>query len=140
MHQPHNKNRRRTAVATVELAFLLPLLVFLFAIGVDFARLYNPYVTITNAASSGALYGSQSASRSVDTAGIAAAALADTADLSPAPSVSSSTSTDASGNPYVTVTVTWNFQTVTHFPGVPSSLNITRTVKMRVQPAVPNNS
>jgi Flp pilus assembly protein TadG len=140
MRHPQRQRPRRTAAATVELAFLLPLLVFLFAIGLDFARVYSPYVTITNCANSGALYASQDAAHSVDTAGITAAAQADAGDLSPQPSVSSTRLTDANGNPCVQVTVTWTFQTITHFPGVPTTMNITRTVQMRVQPAVPKNS
>jgi Flp pilus assembly protein TadG len=130
----------RPAAATAELAVLLPLLAFLFVIGVDFARIYSPYVTVTDCARSGALYGSQGTTQSQDTAGIQAAALADASDLSPQPTVTSTTLTDSDGNPCVEVTVTWTFQTVTNFPGVPSSLNITRTVRMRVQPAVPSGS
>ncbi len=136
----NHTNPGRPAAATVELAVLLPLLAFLFVIGADFARIYNPYVTVTNAARTGALYGSQSTALSQDTAGIQAAALADAGDLSPPPTVTSTTLTDSDGNPCVEVTVTWTFQTITNFPGVPSSLNITRTVRMRVQPAVPVGS
>ena len=140
MLRRNHPNPGRPAAACVELAVLLPLLVFLFVIGVDYARVYNPYVTVTNSARSGALYGSQGTTQSQDTAGIQAAALADTGDLSPPPTVTSTTLTDIDGNPCVEVTVTWTFQTVTNFPGVPSSLNITRTVRMRVQPAVPIGS
>jgi Flp pilus assembly protein TadG len=149
MLHPHSRRTRtrtrtratgRPAAATVELAILLPLLVFLFAVGVDFARIFNPYLTITNSARSGALYGSQSTTNSTDTAGITAAALADAGDLSPPPTVTSTTLTDVDGNPCVEVTVTWTFQSVTNLPGIPSSLNITRTVRMRVQPTVPKNS
>jgi Flp pilus assembly protein TadG len=122
------------------LAVLLPLLLFLFAIGVDYARVFNPYLTITNCARSGALYGSQSTAKSTDTAGITAAALADAGDLSPSPTVTSTTVTDIDGNPCVEVTVTWTFQSLTNLPGIPSSLNITRKVHMRVQPTVPKNS
>jgi hypothetical protein len=46
--------------------------------------------------------------------------------------VTSGSGTDASGNNYVTCTVTWTFQTVTGFPGVPNSVSLTRTVQMRV--------
>jgi len=40
----------------------------------------------------------------------------------------------------VQVTVTYAFQTVTRFPGVPSSMNITRTVQMRVAPTAPRSN
>ena len=130
----------RPAAATVEFAILSLLLAFLFVIGIDYGRVYSPYLTVTNCARSGALYGSQDAAHAADTAGIQAAALADAGDLSPAPNVVSSTTTDASGTTYLDVTVTWTFYTVTNFPGLPSSLNLTRTVRMRVAPPTPAGS
>jgi len=130
----------RRAAVTVEMAILLPLLAFLFVIAVDFARVFSPYLTITNCARNGALYGSQDATHAADTAGITQAALADASDLSPAPTVTSRTFTDSDGYPQVEVTVTWTFNTVTNFPGVPSSMTLSRTVRMRVAPNVPKNS
>ncbi len=129
---------RRAAVA-VELAVLLPLLVFLAAVGVDFARAFYYSLTVTSAARNGALYGSQDTSHSTDTAGIKATALADATNLSPSPDVSSTTGTDAQSNPYVQVTVSWTFNTITNFPGVPGSVTLSRTVQMRVGPLVPKN-
>src|SRR5262245_36069317 len=77
----------RHAAAVVELAILLPLLAFLFVVGVDFARVYKDTLTLTNCARSGALYGSSTPTRYNDDAGITAATLADAGDLSPAPTV-----------------------------------------------------
>src|SRR5262245_18201222 len=134
--RPSSRERRR-GTAAVELAILLPLLVFLFVIGVDFARLYYPYVTITNCARSGAMYGSEGPRRSLDDAGIRAAALADASSLSPPPQVSIRRLSDDIGAPQIEVRVTWEFHTVTRFPRVPSVMNLTRTVQMRVAPAVP---
>lgn len=132
--------RARPGAVLVELAILLPLLAFLFVIAVDYARVFNPYLTITNCARSGAVYASQDAARAADLAGITEAALADASNLSPAPTVTSATLTDGAGVPHVDVTVTWPFRSVTNFPGVPTEMNITRTVRMRVSPTVPRDS
>ena len=132
--------RRRQGTAAVELAVLLPFLVFVFVIGIDYARVFYHGLTIENCARNGALYGSQDPTHAADSAGIQAAALADASNLTPSPGVSSTTGTDAAGNPYVKVTVTWTFQTITHYVGVPSSVNLSRTVQMRVEPVVPKNS
>jgi Flp pilus assembly protein TadG len=132
--------RRRRGIATVEFAVLLPLLAFLFVIGLDFARLFYHYTTVTNCARNGAIYASGDPTKSVDTTGIQAAALADASDLAPAPTVSSKTASDATGNPVVRVTVNWTFHTVTSFPGVPSTVNLSRTVEMRVAQLLPKSS
>ena len=59
-------------------------------------------------------------------------------DLRPAPTVSlplatnkTYTGTDAAGNPYVQVTVSWTFGTITGYVGIPKSVTLTRTVQMR---------
>jgi Flp pilus assembly protein TadG len=130
----------RRGVAAVELAVLLPLLAFLFVIGIDFGRCFYYSLTVANCARHGAVYASSGPTAPEDSAGIQAAALADASNLSPPPTVTSSSGTDAEGNPYVRVTVSWTFHAVTRFPGVPSTMVLTRTVQMRVAPGVPKNS
>ena len=127
---------RRRGVAAVELALLLPLLAFLFVVAVDFSRVYYDGVILNNCARNGALYGCDSPTNAADTAGIRAAALTDAGNLSPAPDVSSTTGTDAAGS-YVEVTVTYQFQTITSYPGIPSPISLTRKVRMRVSQTVP---
>jgi len=127
-------------VAAVELAVLLPFLGFLFVIAVDFSRVFFFTVTLTNCARNGAVYGSQDPVRATDTSGIRTAAQADAGNLSPAPDVAATTGTDAAGNPYVEVTVTKPFATITKYPGVPSTLQLTRTARMRVGAAQPKPS
>jgi hypothetical protein len=51
--------------------------------------------------------------------------------------VTSASGTDSNG-PYVEVTVAYTFQTITNYPGVPSTLNLTRTARMRTFPNTPN--
>jgi len=129
----------RYGAAVVELAILLPLLAFLFVAGVDFARVYYPALTITNAASSGALWGARDDVRAADTAGIRKAALADATDLKPPPTVTSVIEKDELGHACIKVTVTWTFNTVSRFPMVPNTLNLTRTVQMRIAPTQPKD-
>ncbi len=66
-HEPVFRKRTRTrgtahhgrrGVAVVELAVLLPLLVFLFVVTVDFARVYYFSLTLQNCARAGAMYAS----------------------------------------------------------------------------------
>ena len=129
--------RKRTArkgAQVAELAILLPFLAFIFVAAIDYARIFYYYVAVTNSARVGALYGCSNATRAADTAGIKSAAQAEAPDLSSSLDVSSRTGTDSSGNPFVTVTVTYTFTTLTQYPGIPSSATVSRTVQMRVSP------
>ena len=134
------RSRRRSvrrAAAGVELAVTLPLLVFIMVIICDFARLYYHYLTITNCARNGALWASDptTSAKSPYTT-VQQAALADATNLSPQPAVTSSYSTDGSGNSNVSVTVTYSFQMITSYLGF-SSVSLSRSVEMRVAPAIP---
>lgn len=121
----------RRGAAVVELAVLMPLLIFLFVIAVDFARIYYVSLTLTNSARAGALYASDPATADESPfASCQDAALADATNLSPPPTVTQTTKTDASGRMFVEVTAEHTFATISRFPGVPSDLKLTRTVKM----------
>lgn len=132
----HRRPGRRGATV-VEFAVLLPLLCFVFVAGVDFARVYYHQITVTNAASSGALFGARDSVRAADTAGIKNAALADAQNLSPAPDVASVVGVDELGHPCLNVTVTWTFTTVSRYPFVPNTIKLSRTAQMRVAPTEP---
>jgi len=117
---------------------LLPFLMFLVVAGVDYARVVYYSVTVENCARNGAVYASDPVAVSQSPyATVQAAALADASNLSPPPTVTSTSGTDAAGNPYVEVTVSWTFQTITNYPGVPSTTTITRTVRAQVAQAAP---
>ena len=128
------KNNQRTScrgTAAVELAILLPFIVFLFAIVVDFGRIFYFSQVVENCARAGALYASDPDAESTSPyTSVEQAARADATNLNPQPTVTSTTGSEG-GNPYVRVTCTWAFQTVTHYPGVPTSTNLSRTVQMR---------
>src|SRR5262245_20323559 len=118
-YRRNGANRKwRRGAAIVELAVLLPLLIFLFVIAVDCARVYYFSVTLTNCARAGALYASDPTTNDESPyASTEAAALADASNLSPAPTITSLTGVDASGRPYVEVTAAYTFRTITGFPG-----------------------
>lgn len=133
----------RRGLAIVEFAVCLPLLAFLFVITVDFARVFYYSVAVTNCARDGAVYGSSDAKHAVDTAGIAAATRADaqnpagTSYIDPA-QLAVTSSVDSLTNPtLVTVTVTYPFNSISSFPGVPVQTLLRRTVQIPVAPAVP---
>jgi hypothetical protein len=125
-------------VAAVELAVLLPLLAFLFVIGVDFARLFYYSMTVQNCARNGALYGCDPTGNALSPyASVTDASLADSSNLSPAPNVTCKYGTGTNGN-YIEVTVTYTFHTITQYPGVPSQITISRSERMRMVPQLPN--
>lgn len=130
------RTRRRGATA-VEAAVLMPLLVFFFVIGVDFARVFYHHLTITNAARNGAYYAAQSDENAVNLTGITDAALKDATNLTPTPTVVNRTGTYADGTPWVEVEVNYQFRTITQFPGVPNDVTLSRTCQMRIMPKTP---
>jgi Flp pilus assembly protein TadG len=150
------KHRARRAAAAVEFALLAPFLVFLFVIAVDWARVFYYSTAVKNCARNGALYMSLQQSAKTTTSPytdsgyvnlyvnaanpVTAAALADASDLKPTPTVTSATGSDSNGS-YVEVTVSYTFKSVTNFSvrnfEVPSSTNVTSTVRMYVPPESP---
>jgi Flp pilus assembly protein TadG len=137
---------KRPAMAAVELAIFLPFLVFIFLIAVDFSRVFYDSLTITNCARNGAVFASrvnnsQSWQDGTALTSIQQAALADGANLNPPltnNNVTVAWGLDADGNSCVTVTVSYTFQTIADFPGIPNSTNLVRKVQMRVAPQYPN--
>jgi Flp pilus assembly protein TadG len=127
----------RRGVASVELAILAPLLALLFVIAVDYCRVFYYSLTVANCARNGALHLSDPFSTAKSPySNVTDAALADAANLSPTPTVTSTSGSDADG-PYVEVTVTYPFRTLTNFPGVPDQ-DISRTVRMGLAQQTPN--
>lgn len=131
----HRIEQRRHAAASIELALLLPFLVFIFVAVVDFSRIFYYSVIITNCARNGAFYGSNltAADKSMhDT--LEQAALADAVDIIPPPTV-----TSAFGKDYVDCTVQYSFKTFSSYPGIPSTMDLSRTVRMRLTAASSGN-
>ena len=129
----------RRGAAVVELALLLPLLMFLFVVAVDFSSVFYFSLTVQNAARAGAIYASDPyVADESPFASTEEAALADATNLSPPPTVSQENGTDASGRPYVEVTVDYPYRTITAFPGVSREVSLTRSVRMYRAAITPN--
>jgi Flp pilus assembly protein TadG len=127
-------------VAVVELAILLPLLAFLFVVAVDFGRVYYFSLTLQDCARAGALYASDThVADESPFASAEEAALADAANLSPPPTITTGTGVDATGRSYVEVTAAYAYQSITHFPGIPNQMNLTRSVRMYRAAITPNS-
>src|SRR5262249_49221440 len=96
---------RRRGTAVVELAVLIALLVLIFVIASDFARVFYVSLTLTNCARAGALYASDPTTADESPfASAQAAALADATNLSPQPTITSTSGIDGQGRAYVSVT------------------------------------
>ena len=151
------RTRPRRGAAAVEFAVLLPFLAFMFVIAVDWARIFYYAIAVENCARNGALYMSQQQSAKViatpytdsgyvnlyasSANPVQSAALADAPDLTPTPGVTSTSGSDGNGA-YVEVTVSYTFRTMSGFSVgnflMPSSTDVTRTVRMYVPPESPN--
>ena len=132
----------RRGAAAAELAFLAPFLVFLMLIATDFARIFYTAVILDNCARNGALYESDPYYRAESPyKSTSEAALADAVNIDQATnpaSVTSTTGVDQNGKPFVAVTVSCRFRTVSRFPGIPSDVDLSRTVRMAPAPLNPN--
>ena len=140
--------RSESGSAVVELAVVFPILALL-ALGVcEFGRLYYTAIAVAGAARAGAQYGAQSTLTSIDSASMNQAARNEAVDVGnvavsssrfcrcPDGSTPSCTGSCAGfGGPEVFVRVSAS-KTVTFlmtYPGLPSSIPMSRTATLRVQ-------
>ena len=129
----------RRGAAVVELAVLLPLLILLFVIAVDFSRAYFFSLTLQNCARAGAMYASDPVvARESPYANVTEAALADATNLSPPPTIATAEGVDAEGRSYAEVTATYPYRTVLQFPGIPVEMTLSRSVRMYYAAVVPD--
>jgi len=152
-HQIQKFNQR--GIAAVEVAIVLPFLLFLMVIVLDFGRVMHTGVVTSNAARSAAGYGAQNTTLALDETGMNTAALADSVDLAidsgnsdhvvsesrhfcTCPNNSSEVSCTSSGcgvapEVYVEVTTTRKFNLIANIFGLPESIDLNHTAVMRVQ-------
>ncbi len=145
--------RSESGGALVELAVALPVVVVVFAATIDFARVFNTAMALTDAARAGVQYGAFNSANSNDTAGMQTVATnatnitgitavatqtcvcaTDAGVFDSTPVLCTSTCTSPK-HMVVTVTVTTSktFTTImTGFPSIPGSVNLTRTATLRV--------
>ena len=129
----------------VELALVLPLFLLMLVPVVDIGRAFYAAIEVTSAAHAGAMYGLENPS---DTSGMVQAAKAGASNLSnvgataaygcecsdgtsPVASCTSTPSCTYNYVTYVDVTVTSPYTTVFGYPGMPTSMNITREFRLR---------
>jgi Flp pilus assembly protein TadG len=131
------RSNHRAGAAIVELSLLLPMLLFLLLAGMDYSRVFKTSVIVCNCARNGALYASDpniSDRSQFDT--LDAAIRADASELDASLlNYTTQEGTDASGYGWTQVTVTYPFQTVINYPGIPSSVVISRMVRFRKVPS-----
>lgn len=135
----------------VELAVSMSILSLLLLLACDFGRMFYAYITVSNAARSGAQFGAMSLINAANKNGIISAVTNDSSNItlaSGSPAVSQCTcistattvkicgaSYNCSDNPgatYVTVTVATPFSTLLNYPGLPNPITLTKTAEMQV--------
>ena len=148
----HSRDAQRTdsGAASIEMAMVTPLLLLLALGAGDFGRIWYAGITLSHAARAGAAYGAQSSGHAGDGPGIELAAQSEAQDIPPIVVTSqpvcecpgggavSCTLVSCGGGygapqAFVEVTVTLTFTTVAPFPGVPDTVPLSRTAKLRLQ-------
>ncbi len=130
------RSLRRDGTAIVELAVLLPFMVFVLLVGTDWCRIYYAAHTLDDCARSGAFaasgigYQERNLSTSERTSRAMTEILKDAANLNP-PIDAADVSVVTAGSS-VTVTVNYKFKTITSYLG--KEWPLTRTVSMPLQP------
>ena len=141
--------RSDSGTSLVEMAIVLPLLALMVLGVADFGRILYHAITLSHAARAGAAYGAQGNGFAGSVAGIQEAAEAEAQNISPivvtserlcectgGASVSCTTSTCGGYGPpraFVEVTATQTFTTFVAYPGIPDSVPLSRTAKVRLQ-------
>jgi len=127
----------------LELAVTAPVVLLVLFGAADFGRMFSTAVTVANASAAGALYATASPTNATDTAGIAAAATQDAADLTGVSVSSVTTCRDSGGNTTscstpgssmrVSVTASYTFNTMFNYPLIPNSVRLQDTATVRVR-------
>ncbi|HEX5430641.1 MAG TPA: TadE/TadG family type IV pilus assembly protein [Bryobacteraceae bacterium] len=137
----------RTGTSLIELAILIPVMLFLSCGVMDFSRVVYAGIEIAGAARAGVQYGALTPGNAGNASGMEQAALADATDLGNSVTAAASNFCVCSGSTvdcsstcngttpdgYVTVTANYTFNTLLHYPFLPQQMVLSRTAKMRVQ-------
>jgi Flp pilus assembly protein TadG len=117
----------------VELALITPVLLILILVTVDGARVFSAHIAISNAAREGANYASRNMEAAENTALIEEAVFEESgAIFGQFPVVDSEVLVDDFGYDAVRVDVTYTFETLFNFPGLPNQIELQRTAQMRI--------
>jgi Flp pilus assembly protein TadG len=147
------EREKRAGTATLELALLLPLLLLIALGAIDFGRVFYMSVEVANAARAGVQYGAQSTVTSQDYTGMENAAKNDAPDIAGQMTATatrwcecagSSTTFTCTSTPcslsvpttpeiYVQVNTQATFNTMVKYPGIPTTITLSKQAIMRVQ-------
>lgn len=133
----------RRGVVAVELACILPVLTLIVLGSVDFGRFLHSHIAVTNAARAGAGYGIMqpytSATQSIWQANVRSAVLDEmrqVIDRSGRPdsdvTVTTSRVVEKDGLQRISVEVSFPFQALVPWPGIPRPITLRRAIVMRV--------
>jgi Flp pilus assembly protein TadG len=133
------RDRQRQGIAAVELAVTLPAILLIVLGCIDFGRFAYTYIAVTNAARAGAGFLSMSSLPVNSTTswerGFCQAVLDEmgssfvtTSINVPSPVIT----LDSMGFRRASVQVSYPFSTLVSWPGIPNSMNLSRTVQMRL--------
>ncbi len=144
--------RRQRGAALTELTIALPVLMLLMLGAVDFSRVWMRSTAIENAVHTGAQYGAQTSSHTVDTSGIASAVSDDlvasglpaeefTVDSQQYCECQNGTTIDCDDGTcgaggvrmYVRVRVNSTFETLVDYPGLPHRIDVSREARIRAR-------
>src|SRR5262245_56393682 len=129
-HAGRSGKSRRGAVA-LEMAIIVPFVAFMFAVIVDYCRIYYVAQVVHNAARTGALYASSTVTGASGLTPQQAAqqgALAEAASLSPTLQATDVTVTMSAST--AKVAVNYQFRTLTRILGLPPQIAVNATVIM----------
>jgi Flp pilus assembly protein TadG len=154
----HNRKDKRSGSVMIEFALLFPVMMLMALGTADFARIFYAGIAVANAARAGVQYGTLSPGNAGNFVAMQQAALDDAANqgLNGLTAVATnycgctgSSATIACGgaafgtctvggattapNGYVRVTVTYTYNTLVSYPGIPNAITLTKTATMRAQ-------
>lgn len=125
----------KAGAAAVELALVLPFLLTVFVVSVDFARVFYSAQVIADCARTAALFAANpDLADKTSHESAQALALQYVKDLKPQPTVTFTTGTDCQSHRYVEVTVSHNFRLICPF-AFRSNYQLTRSARARLFPA-----
>ena len=137
--QKGNLSRLRRAAAVVELALVLPLLLIILVVAVDFARVFYNAQVITDCARTAALFSANPdlADRTEHESAVDLA-LKCAEDLNPRPTITITHGTDSLSQAFVEATVSQTFRLIGPLV-FQSEFVITRTARARLYPSALEN-
>jgi Flp pilus assembly protein TadG len=130
----------RRGAAAVEAAIVMPVLVLLAVVAFDYCRVFQYYEVVANCARAAAIWSADPTTQSQSPyASYTAAALAEWPYDPSLLTVTATPVTGSDGNKYIDAQASYTFNTVVSYLGVPATVNVTQTVRVRVEQATPND-